>query len=882
MNLVLGLLGTAAYFLAPLPQGLGHHMVYDMIGLSSVVAVIVGVRLHRPNPALPWYLFAAGQALFVAGDGTRMIYESFIGIPTPFPGIADVFYLLAYPVLAVGLLSIVRRRNSQRDRASLIDALIIATSVGVVSWVFVMHHYAGDATLRVDEKVVSMAYPLWDLVLLTVATRLAVGASVRTPAFYLLGASVFSLFAADSALAITTLNETYATGSPVDLGFLVSYILWGTAALHPSVQRLASPVERPELGLTGKRFLLLGAAWLTAPLIRVVQTARGVELTSGEVYITVAANVILFLLVMARVSGLMQVLIDSLGKQRKAEAQLRESEERFKSLVQNSSDLVTVTDADGVITYQSPSVERLLGYGPDDLVGRRLAELVSDEDLPRLEGAFRHVAQSDQEHEELRVDFRLLHTDGRWLEVEATVANSLDDPYVRGVVFNTRDVSERKALEDQLTHQAFHDPLTGLANRALFCDRVEHALSRNDGPLAVLFLDIDDFKRINDSLGHTAGDQVLTELGDRLRECVRGGDTAARLGGDEFAVLLENTEDAGVVVHRITVGMRKPFFVEGKELRISASIGICKSRLADEGADELLRNADAAMYSAKGRGRGRSAEFKPAMHATAVRRLDLETELRRAIEREEFRVHYQPIFELGRGDMAGVEALVRWAHPERGLLAPGEFIGPAEESGLIVPIGQFVLREACRQAREWQLLAGDPTFGINVNLSAAQLDDARLVDLVDEVVQSTGLAPNSLTLEITESLLLHDTATTMSRLAGLRALGVRIAIDDFGTGFSSLSYLQRLPCDTLKIAKEFLDELGRSSEATALVRGIVELGRSLGLSLVAEGIEHESQSQTLRALGCTFGQGYYHGRPAGSERIRALVLQSIAPSASAA
>ncbi|MCW2966430.1 MAG: hypothetical protein JWM71_202 [Solirubrobacteraceae bacterium] len=431
-----------------------------------------------------------------------------------------------------------------------------------------------------------------------------------------------------------------------------------------------------------------------------------------------------------------------------------------------------------------------------------------------------------------------------------------------------------------MVHQALHDALTGLPNRALFLDRLEHALaraSRAGTEVAVLFLDLDRFKTVNDSLGHAAGDELLCVVGERIASCMRAADTAARLGGDEFAVLLEDltsTREAVRVAERIIAALEAPILVAGREVFIGASIGIATGT---SGADDLLRHADVAMYRAKAQGKGRYAMYEDGMQAEVVERLELEADLQRAIDRDELEVFYQPIIRLGSGELAGHEALVRWRHPTRGLMSPGAFVPVAEETGLIVPLGRFVLREACRQAAAWQGL-GDAELMMNVNLSGRQLEDPALVDEVTAILRETGLPAARLVLEITETVLMHDTETTIERLRALRALGVRLAVDDFGTGYSSLRYLNRFPLDVLKMAKPFVDGLGSQSEDPALARAIVDLGANLGLQIIAEGIERSAQLTQLRRLGCPLGQGYWFSRPMPAADAEAQLLEAnVAP-----
>jgi diguanylate cyclase (GGDEF)-like protein len=477
------------------------------------------------------------------------------------------------------------------------------------------------------------------------------------------------------------------------------------------------------------------------------------------------------------------------------------------------------------------------------------------------------------------IEWRVRHRDGSWRSIEVLGTNLLDDPNVGGIVLNGRDVTERQALEAQLAHQAFHDSLTGLANRALFRDRLAHALERarrSARPPAVLFLDLDDFKAINDSLGHEAGDALLVGVAARLAGCVRASDTVSRLGGDEFAILVEDTgtdTEIGEMVDRVIESLRAPFVIEGREVFVVASIGIAEPESNGASAEDLLRDADAAMYHAKRGGGGRAERFQPGLHAAALERLALATDLRRAIEREELEVHYQPIIELSSERILGVEALVRWRHPERGLLSPLTFIPLAEETGLIGSLGLWVLRTACGEVKKWQKLqpATDPPLNLSVNLSARQVQDPDLPVKVAAVLEEVGLDASSLTLEITEGLLLQDADGIMDRLHAIKSLGINLALDDFGTGYSSLSYLQRFPIDVLKIDKSFVDRVSEGAEAAALVRTIVALSESLQLRTVAEGIEQPDQADHLRLLGCERGQGYLFARPLPADGVTELL-----------
>ena len=546
------------------------------------------------------------------------------------------------------------------------------------------------------------------------------------------------------------------------------------------------------------------------------------------------------------------------------ELQRAAGEARFRSLVQNSSDVILVLDEHGRIAYQTPSIQRILGYQPEERVGRSPYDLIHPEDAPAVRAALARVLE--QPGAEHVLELRALHADGSWRVLQTTAKNLADDEHVRGVLVNCRDVTDRHQLEQQLRHQAFHDGLTGLPNRALFSDRVDHALrrlARHPGSIAVLFVDLDDFKTVNDSLGHEVGDELLREVAGRLERALRDTDTAARFGGDEFAVLLEDAEAsrAPEVAARLLEELAPRFNIGRRQLVINASIGVAIA-YGRETVTDLLRNADVAMYRAKAAGKGRVVVFRKGMQRAAVNRLRLRADLERGLELKEFILHYQPIVDLRSGEIRGAEALVRWNHPRRGLLPPSQFIGLAEETGLILPLGLWVLHEACQQARVWtesELIHRPLT--ISVNLSVKQLEHPNLPGEVAEVLRRTRLLPELLTLEITETVLMQDAQATHRTLEKLKAIGVRIVIDDFGTGYSSLNYLRRFPIDGLKIDRSFVSAMESGRDEAALVGSILGLSRALRLHTVAEGIERPEQVTRLRALGAEQGQGYYFARP---------------------
>jgi diguanylate cyclase (GGDEF)-like protein/PAS domain S-box-containing protein len=443
-----------------------------------------------------------------------------------------------------------------------------------------------------------------------------------------------------------------------------------------------------------------------------------------------------------------------------------------------------------------------------------------------------------------------------------------------------REIAERRELEEQLTHQAFHDPLTGLPNRALFFDRLELALERarrRDVEVAVLFMDLDDFKVINDSLGHEVGDQVLLAVVERLENCMLAEETLARFGGDEFTVLLEDVSgpsDAARVAERIGGALRAPFVLRGRERFVTTSVGISFGGRGGERPGDLLRNADLAMYQAKARGRNRHAVFEPVMGERALQRLELEGALRRALERKEFRLHYQPKVSLESGEIVAMEALIRWEHPAQGLVFPAQFVPVAEEIDLIAPIGRWVLEEACRQARRWHArFPGMPPLKVCVNLSAKQFQHCALLEDIGAALRETGLDPSALDLEITESVVMEDAPATIATLRDLKGLGVNLAIDDFGMGYSSLSYLKRFPVDFLKVDRSLIQGIGEGPKDEAILSALVTLAHSMGTRTIAEGVETKEQLARLREAGYDFGQGYYFARPLPSQAAGALLAE---------
>lgn len=556
---------------------------------------------------------------------------------------------------------------------------------------------------------------------------------------------------------------------------------------------------------------------------------------------------------------------------------LRESEERFRSAFDHAAGMALVAP-DGRWIRVNKSLCEMVGYSEDELLAGNFRLITHPDDLNLIFDQLRKLHEGAISS--LQLELRYVHKNRQvgWVLLSVTTVN---DPQHRSanLIFQMQEITDRKQAEEKLVHDAFHDALTGLPNRILFMDHltqsVQRAKRKRHLPFAVLFLDFDRFKLINDSLGHMVGDQLLIAIAGKLKVSVRPGDIVARLGGDEFTILLEDlntTDEAIFVAKRLLSTLEEPFSLPGREVFITASVGVALSTAGYDRADDVLRDADTAMYRAKSLGKARYEVFDKTMHANASELLQIETDLWRALERKELTLDYQPIVSLQTGRIAGFEALLRWLHPRRGKVSPLEFISVAEETGLIVPIGQWVLNQACRQTREWQeLYPQEPPLHVSVNLSAKQFMQPDLIDQVSAALNGSGLNPASLKVELTESMVVQNVELTTQMLNQLHALGVEISLDDFGTGYSSLSYLHRFPISMLKIDRSFVSSMTTNQEHLEIIRTIIALARNLEMEVIAEGVETQEQAALLRAMDCEYGQGYYFSRALNALRAKTLL-----------
>ncbi len=745
LYLVLGAAAVATYPL--IPAGAARDgFATELIGLSAVVAIVIGVYLYRPRAASAWLLLAAGQLAFVVSDAL-FAYQEYVAHASPFPSIADVCNLSGYPLLWAGLALLIRARAPRRNWAAVIDAAAITTSLTLISWLVVISPIAQDMTMTPTAMFISLAYPVGDLLLLATALRISMGASKRPPAYLLLAGGIVLLLVADSAYLGATHTGSYVNGGIIDFGWLASYVLLGAAALHPSMKKLSMPVSERLPRLTPLRLALLTCASIATPAMLAAQYLRGASL---ELPVVTGSSALLFVLVIARLV--------------------------------------------------------MLARGHE----ARGAQL--------------------EEHE--------------------------------------------AKLADELERNSRLDPTTGLANRSAFLSQLDDALSAGrPTPPAVLLLGVEGLRLVNESVGRTAGDELLCAIAERLKQLLRQGDTCAWTDGD-FAVLVEDVtvEPPAAVAARLVKALRLSFQHSSEhETTIGVNAGVAIAR-GDECAETLLRNAELALSRAKQIGNGSVELFESGMHTAVFERIVLKGQLERALAEGQLFLNYQPIIDLGRGGLWGVEALIRWQHPERGLVPPDEFIPLAEETGLIVPIGQWVLEEALRQATVWDQTKSFPSFAVTINLSRRQLGSPEIVDTVARAIRETGVNPAGIVLEITETALADDIDSALRTLCALKELGVRLAIDDFGTGYSSLQYLRQVPADIIKIPKSFVDGVHvRESDEYRVAHAIVHLGEAFGLCTLAEGIEDREQFERMRELGCELGQGYYFSRPLPAEEVTPLL-----------
>ncbi len=828
-------------------SGAGGPKVTYFVGLlykepAEFICILVAAAAAQRMPPGPlrsaWWSLATALALYFIADCIGLTYW-LLG-RDPFPGPADIFYCAFYLPLTAAAIWLIRAAAVRLSWAQVVlDTAIFVVGFGAFFWFFAVQPAAIHADLGVLKEALSEAYLALDsFCLLLFGVLLLTGSGAggwRIPLLLLLGFA--TMFLGDIIWSLAKVRGYYVPGGFQDVLYLACYLPMAAAG-REQIRAITAPA-REASRTSGALARSLPYVAMAAAFLVLIYLSRGGA--GGQATLMIGVVAALTLLLMFR-----QAVV------------LRMTEEHYASLVANASDVIMITGADWVVRFASPAAKRILGLKPEEITGKSLPQLWGGEDAERLRSFLEEIARTASGAVgpvELRIE-RAARV------IEAVGSNLSEDPAVRGLALNFRDISERKLLEEKLRQLAFHDPLTLLANRNLFRDRVQHALSRaqrDENRATVMFLDVDNFKNINDSLGHDAGDRLLQAVAQRILQKSRASDTVARLGGDEFGVLLEGIATAAQaqrVADGLIEALSAPFSLDGREVRVTASIGVAFSG-ADTTAKALLSNADLAMYHAKSAGKNRHVTFQPQMQTLLQERLRLEADFGRALGREEFFLEYQPIVDLGTRALLGVEALVRWRHPEAGVLMPASFIQVLEECGQITALGRWIVKRACRDFCAWRpSIAGASGLRLTVNISARHLQHGELAQDVREALEASGLEAENLVIELTESSMMYNSEVNLERFHRLKTLGVKLAIDDFGTGYSSLSYLHRYPIDILKIDRSFITGLTSSDDGPDLARAVITLGETLGLDTVAEGIEMEPQVAALLSLGCVAGQGF--------------------------
>ena len=876
----------AALVLAPGEQA---SMVSDvglaLVAASAAAAYLRAVRRwsvrYRPYARL----MAAACGSWAIGETIWAYLELFRNDEVPFPSLADVGFLGLVPFAIAALLTIPTPTRWFGRARMVLDGLIIAASVLVVAWSLVLASVVRNPADSSLGQVIRLAYPVGDVVIVTLALLLPSrvvrkGSQSRAIGFAVAG--LVGLWVADSGFAYLTATDQYVSGRLTDTGWFVGFLLLCVAALQPSPAPAAA-VEPPRRVAAGLPYLVA----IAAVVVTAVSAMRHPQL--DVVGVGIMAITAIFLAIRQYLSSLSQHewirQLERRVDERTADLgrsteKLRASEQRFRAVVQNLADVIILLDGDAIIQFTTPSIASVLGYPEQGRLGTPIAFLVHPKDQAAFQEALQTAPPGPGGSVTLETSF--IHRDGSFRGCQAVITNLLDDPALRAQVITIRDITERQALEQELTRLAFQDPLTGLPNREVLRDRLATALAqrrRRGSDLAVLYLDLDDFKSVNDSLGHQTGDRLLVAVADRLRECLRPGDTVARLGGDEFAVIIPDLAECDVeaLADRVAQSVGERYVLQGRELFVAASVGVAVAA-DNESADTLLSNADLAMYRAKRLGLGRHHRYHTGMREAIIDRVALEAELHHALDRNELVLHYQPTIDLASDAVVGAEALIRWRHPTRGLLPPARFIPAAEQSALIVELGRWALQEACAQMTRWRDSGSLVKLeSIAVNISGRHLRDPAIVDDVRDAVARSGLPPTFLVIEITEGVLVEQIEQNRQTLDALKRLGVRIALDDFGTGYSALNYLHRFPIDILKIDQSFLQNLHRA-QSQSLARAIIRLGQALALKTIAEGVETVDQLHAIKLAGCSQAQGFHLCPPLESSQAwQAIHAHNITP-----
>ena len=841
--------GVLAYLGTPV---IGHaDNAVDVYNVAAVVALLVFwlvFVVRRPTPTLPWVLIGVALAGWTIGD---LVFTAIGGNPTA--SAADAFYVVGYVGFIVATALFLRARTPERDLDRAVDATLIGIAAFLFLWIGIIGPAWSDTGVSTAGRLMTALYPLLDVVLIFFLVRLLLAPGRVSAATVVFVVAIAAILVADIAYAWLQQTNSYVDGpwSAFDTMWLVGYALLPVAVLLQRRDRAMSRPAAPRRPSRLAGLLAAGIALVSLPAADIGSRGAGEPLTTVVLAVSGGLIVALVFTRLIRLHAQLDAAFDEVDRQQRY----------YRAVADNASDSYVVLSPTGIVLDAAGALPQVVA-DITEVVGGDVLSVVYPDDRA-IARALLDDALANPDTT-VTGEVRITTADGAPIWVEVHCTNLCHDTAVGGLVVNAHDVTARKEAEAQLEHRALHDPVTGLANRALLRDRLEHALARraHDGTdAAVLFCDLDGFKLVNDTIGHEAGDEVLRIAAARFARSVRPIDTLARIGGDEFAVLIESEGDlpaeADAIAHRLLDAMAQPVEIRGVPMIVTTSIGIAVASLGGQRTpDDLLRDADTAMYGAKAAGRNEALLYDASMGTAVLTRIQLGSDLRLAADRDELVLEYQPVVELATSRIIGFEALLRWDHPTRGLVGPGEFIGIAEEDGTIVALGRWVLRAACHDARRWGPTTNGEMPVVSVNVSGHQLVQADFVDHVSRALVDSGLPAQSLVLEITESALVANPGRVATRLHALKAVGVRVAIDDFGVGQSSLADLRQFPVDVIKLDRSFVETIASADHVPALIGGLLELARTLDLQALAEGIETVAQREALTREGCELGQGF--------------------------
>ncbi len=812
--------------------------------------------------------------LWAGGAAVRSYIEVVLGQLVPFPSLADAGFLAAVPLAVAGVAVFPGRHRVASRLTFLLDGAIMAGALLLISWATVLGPVYRSGSPTSLSAMVGLAYPVSGIVIAVIALTLVgrIASSSRLP-LLLVVAGLFANLLSGSAIAYFAFVNADGPVPVIDTGWVVGYLLIGLGALRAAL--FPGPPLQADDRRPGPWTLALSYVPVAiAAVIAVLRNVGGAEdpFLLWDLMVVVALVLIRQLVALWDNTALYQRLETQSAK-------LRESEGHLRSLVQNSGDVVMLADADGTVRFVSTSIDRFFAYSSTELVGQAFSEVLHPEDRTTFADGLKKALTASAHP--IPVNCRFRHKLGSWTHCQVTITNLLHQSSSQALVLNIRDITDRKEMEERLAHLASHDPVTGLPNRLSFRTQLDEALeaSQPGRGVAVLALDIDDFKLVNDALGERASDDLLGMIGGRLGKLIPSGDVVARMGADEFAVMMQTVvheEQPVRLAERIVEHFKAPFKVQEREIILRLSMGIAAQAGREDTAETMMRNADIALNAAKAQGKGRYERYQSQQHAALSDRMELESDLARALERRQLLLHYQPAVRLKDGALLGFEALVRWNHPRRGLLSAADFIGLADETGLIVPLQRWVLGQACADGRHWQIqFPAARALYVSVNVSHRGLADADLVTDVVHACTAAAFAPARLVLELTRGATLEG-KDKLARLLELHERGVKLALDDFGAGSAPLTALRDLPVDIVKLDHSFIARMAANATDATVARAVIDLGNALGMMTMADGIERAEQFNALRTIGCAAGQGYYLSRPLAAAGVERLLSESDA------